>query len=200
MKVQTRPLHLHLSLHSSLHESVSDGLLRQGSILPQVAPFRPQSCILLSRFLTFVPRTDTSTHCSLSFIANTCLKGADRPTDRPYTSSLSLSLSCTALLRPHIYKKARDTLESTATSFSNSNILMDDFATRTIPTTGTTRSSAKKVRTHDAACSLLCSSIHLFVCFFISVGRSSGGEGIEARRRAKRDHQVRQFSFPFPST
>ena len=33
-----------------------------------------------------------------------------------------------------------------ATSSSNLNILMDDFATLTIPTTGTTRSSAKRVR------------------------------------------------------
>jgi hypothetical protein len=33
------------------------------------------------------------------------------------------------------------------TNSSNLNILMDDFDTRTTPTTGTTRSSAKRVRT-----------------------------------------------------
>ena len=42
--------------------------------------------------------------------------------------------------------KARVTLASMATNFLNLSILMDDSATRTIPTTGTTRWSAKRVR------------------------------------------------------
>jgi hypothetical protein len=98
--------------------------------------------------------------------------------------------SSRAALRPVRHKKARVTLASTATSFSNSNILMEDFVTRTIPTTGTTRSSAKRVRKHYIIPPLPSrSSIHPSHPS-ISVGRFSRSKGIKAHRRAKRDNQV----------
>ncbi len=105
---------------------VSHVLLRQGPILPQVLPFSIFH-IVADVF------TDSSTLLFFSALS-------------PPLSSLSK--------HPHIFPrspsstkpKARVILASMATSFSNSNILMDDFATRTTLTTGMTRSSAKRVR------------------------------------------------------
>lgn len=71
--------------------------------------------------------------------------------------------SLLALCALPLYNKVRVTLASMGTSFSNLSILMDDFATRTIPTTGMTRSSAKRVRTSCSDFFPAHPSIHLSV-------------------------------------
>jgi len=92
---------------------------------------------------------------------------------------------------------------------------MDDFATRTIPTTGTTRSSAKRVRIvttltqHGALPQPFFLDTTLIKVVLVvsslrpapstSVGRPSRRERVEAYRRAERDHQVSNPS-PAPTS